>query len=58
MTDKEKRAHDLATQLLPHIMEQCEWEYYEYDVDDKGHVSPDVIDTYNELYKTFLEKII
>lgn len=55
MTDNEKRAHDLAVACLPNIMKECHWEYYLYDKNDLGYVNPDIIHTYDELYKTFLD---
>ena len=58
MTDLEKRAHDLAVALLPHIMKECDWKYYGFGPDDRGFVNPDVIATYNEFYEAFLKHII
>lgn len=59
MNDKEKRAHDLAVAIIPHVMDECGWEYYLFDNgSDIARINPDIVETYNEFYTEFLNNII
>jgi len=56
MTDNEKRAHDLAVSCLPGTMNESGWKYYLYNEKGDGRVNPDIFDTYQEFYNSFLEE--
>ena len=57
MTDNEKRAHDLAVSLVQPVMKERNYDLT-FDSDmGISQLSPEVYETYDELYHALIEKI-
>lgn len=57
MTDNEKRAHEIALALLPKVIEECQYNYYDFDSKGVGHFNNDIVMEYSDLYNNFLNHL-
>lgn len=58
MTDREKRAHDLAVSLLPHIIKENNWSYYSFDENENGTFNaPEITEEYWSVYEALLKQL-
>lgn len=58
MTDREKRAHDLAVSLLPHIIKENNQTYYSFDENGNGTFNaPEITDEYWSVYEALLRQL-
>lgn len=57
MLTPEQRAHDIAVSILPHVIKESNWNYFNADENDNLSLNIDVSQEYISLYENLLVEL-